>query len=65
VVESVHFVGPEKGGKVYRFIVTRRKNNQLALFPEYQYTYRFLFPKQIGISIKSFTFTDSVEMLRT
>ncbi len=43
VAESVHFVGPEKGGKVYRFVVTRRKNNQLALFPQYQYTYRIYF----------------------
>jgi len=43
VAENVHFVGPEKGGKVYRFVVTRRKNNQLALFPEYQYTYRVYF----------------------
>jgi hypothetical protein len=43
VAESVHFVGPEKGGKVYRFVVTRRKNNQLVLFPGYQYTYRIYF----------------------
>ena len=43
VAESVHFVGPEKGGKAYRFVVVRRKNNQLALFPEYQYTYRIYF----------------------
>jgi len=43
VAESVHFVGPEKGGKAYRFVVVRRKNNQLALFPEYEYTYRIYF----------------------
>ena len=43
VAESVHFVGPEKGGKAYRFVVIRRKNNQLALFPEYEYTYRIYF----------------------
>jgi len=43
VAESVHFVGPEKGGKVYRFVVLRRKNNQLALFPEFQYSYRVYF----------------------
>jgi len=43
VAESVHFVGPEKGGKAYRFVVVRRKNNQLALFPEYEYTYRVYF----------------------
>ncbi len=43
VAESVHFVGLEKGGKAYRFAVVRRKNNQLALFPEYQYTYRIYF----------------------
>lgn len=43
VAESVHFVGPEKGGKAYRFVVVRRKNNQLPLFPEYQYTYRVYF----------------------
>lgn len=40
VAESVHFVGPER---VYRFVVVRRKNNQLALFPEYEYTYRVYF----------------------
>ncbi len=34
VAESVHFMGPEKGGKAYRFVVLRRKNNQLALFPD-------------------------------
>ena len=43
VAESVHFVGPEKEGTAYRFVVTRRKNNQLALFPEYEYTYRVYF----------------------
>ena len=43
VAESVHFVGPEKGGQAYRFVVVRRKNNQLALFPEYEYTYRIYF----------------------
>ena len=37
VAESVHFVGSEREGDVYRFVVTRRKNNQMALFPEYQY----------------------------
>jgi len=43
VAESVHFVGPEKGGKAYRFVVVRRKNNQFALFPQFQYTYRVYF----------------------
>ena len=43
VAESVHFVGPEKEGKAYRFVALRRKNNQLALFPQYQYTYRIYF----------------------
>jgi hypothetical protein len=43
VAEGVHFVGPEKGGKAYRFVVVRRKRNQLALFPEYEYTYRVYF----------------------
>ena len=27
VAESVHFVGPEKEGAAYRFVVVRRKNN--------------------------------------
>jgi len=35
VAESVHFVGPEKGGDVYRFVVVRRKSQQMALFSEY------------------------------
>ena len=43
VAESVHFVGPEKGGKVYRFVVIRRKGKQLPLFPQFQYTYRVYF----------------------
>ena len=43
IAESVHFVGPEKGGNVYRFVVVRRKSQQMALFPEYQYTYRVYF----------------------
>ncbi len=43
VAESVHFVGPEKEGDVYRFVVVRRKSRQLALFPEFQYTYRVYF----------------------
>ena len=41
VGESVHFVGPEKEGTVYRLIVVRRRNNQPALFPEFEYHYRF------------------------
>jgi len=43
VAESVHFVGPEKGGDVYRFVVVRRKSRQMALFLEFQYTYRAYF----------------------
>lgn len=43
VAEGVHFVGPEKGGKAYRFVVVRRKRDQLALFPEYEYSYRIYF----------------------
>ena len=43
VAESVHFVGPEKGGDVYRFVVVRRKSQQMALFREFQYTYRVYF----------------------
>jgi len=43
VAESVHFVGPERGGDVYRFVVVRRKSQQMALFPEFQYTYRVYF----------------------
>jgi len=43
VAESVHFVGSERGGDVYRFVVVRRKSQQMALFPEFQYTYRVYF----------------------
>lgn len=43
VSEGIHFVGPEKQGSAYRFVVVRKKNNQLALFPEYEYTYRIYF----------------------
>jgi hypothetical protein len=43
VAESVHFVGPEKEGAAYRFVVIRRRDKQLALFPEFQYTYRVYF----------------------
>jgi hypothetical protein len=40
VGETVHFIGPEKTGGVYRLIIVRRKNDQKALFPEFEYTYR-------------------------
>lgn len=43
VAEGVHFVGPEKEGEAYCFVVIRRKNEQLALFPEFQYTYQVYF----------------------
>lgn len=43
VSEGVHFVGPERGGNAYRFIVVRKKNEQLALFPQYEYSYRIYF----------------------
>jgi len=43
VAESVHFVGPEKKGEAYRFVVVRCKNKQLPLFPQFQYTYRVFF----------------------
>jgi len=43
VAEGVHFVGPEKEGAAYRFVVVRRANEQLALFPEFQYSYRVYF----------------------
>jgi len=43
VSEGVHFVGPEKEGAAYRFVVVRKKNEQLALFPQYEYTYRIYF----------------------
>jgi hypothetical protein len=41
VGEGLHFVGPEKEGAVYRLIVVRKRNEQRALFPEFEYTYRF------------------------
>jgi len=43
VAEGVHFVGPEKGGAAYRFVVVRRRKEQLALFPEFGYSYRIYF----------------------
>jgi hypothetical protein len=43
VSEGVHFIGPEKGGNAYRFVVVRKKNDQLALFPQFEYTYRIYF----------------------
>jgi hypothetical protein len=43
VAEGVHFVGPEKKGSAYRFVVVRRRKEQLALFPELGYTYRIYF----------------------
>jgi len=41
VGESLHFIGSEKTGAVYRLIVVRRKKEQGALFPEFDYSYRF------------------------
>jgi hypothetical protein len=38
--EAVHFVGPEKKGSAYRLIIVRRRNDQRALFPEFEYGYR-------------------------
>jgi len=43
VAESVHFVGPEREGKAYRFVVVRRKSRQQPLFPQFQYSYRVYF----------------------
>lgn len=43
VSEGVHFIGPEKGGDAYRFVVVRKKNDQLALFSQFEYTYRIYF----------------------
>jgi hypothetical protein len=40
VGETLHFIGPEKTGGVYRLIIVRRKNDQKALFPEFEYSYR-------------------------
>ena len=40
VGEGLHFVGPEKEGAVYRLVVVRKTNEQRALFPEFEYTYR-------------------------
>jgi len=41
VGETLHFIGPEKTGGAYRLIVVRRRNDQKALFPEFEYSYRF------------------------
>ena len=43
VAEGVHFVGPEREGAAYRFVVVRRVKEQLALFPEFDYSYRLYF----------------------
>jgi len=40
VGEAIHFIGPEKKGKAYRLIIVRRRNDQRALFPEFEYSYR-------------------------
>lgn len=40
VGEGLHFIGPEKEGAVYRLIVVRKRNDQRALFPEFEYSYR-------------------------
>jgi hypothetical protein len=40
VGETLHFIGPEKTGGVYRLVVVRRRNDQEALFPEFEYSYR-------------------------
>lgn len=43
VAEGVHFVGPEREGEVYRFVVVRRESEQLPLFSQLRYTYRVYF----------------------
>jgi len=43
VAEGIHFVGPEKEGAAYRFVVVRRRKEQLALFAEFEYSYRVYF----------------------
>jgi len=40
VGEGIHFVGPEKEGAAYRLIVVRKTNEQRALFPEFEYSWR-------------------------
>jgi hypothetical protein len=40
VGEGLHFVGPEKEGAAYRLIVVRKREQQRALFPEFEYSYR-------------------------
>jgi hypothetical protein len=40
VGEALHFVGSEKEGAVYRLIVVRRREDQRALFPEFEYSWR-------------------------
>jgi len=47
VGEAIHFVGPEKQGAAYRLIVVRKRNNQRALFPEFEYTaYVHMYPRK-------------------
>lgn len=41
--EGLHFIGSEKEGVLYRLIVVRKRNQQRALFPEFEYTYRLSF----------------------
>jgi hypothetical protein len=40
VGERLHFVGSEKEGAAYRLVVVRKRNDQRALFPEFEYSYR-------------------------
>lgn len=37
--EVIHFIGPEKEGATYRVVVLRKRNQQRALFPEFDYNY--------------------------
>ena len=43
VCEGIHFIGPEREGAAYRFVVVRRGKEQQALFPEFEYNYRLYF----------------------
>jgi hypothetical protein len=43
LAEDVHFGGPEKEGTTYRFVAVRRGKEQMALFTEFESSYRICF----------------------
>ncbi len=51
VSEGVHFVGPEKGGAAYRFVVVRKKMSNWHYFPNSNIHTGSILPIKIGTNI--------------